>query len=162
MSETATLEREAPSLADEPDRVEAIRSLFDKIDQAEQTTDEVRWSAAQLVAAEVADGKTTRDLAAELDRSAMYVSRYNRAWKAFQEDPSVRDRSFSRAYTPTPTGVTRVTEPGAKPQTLVEALDNVDLDGLSLTVLRDVLAAAESLVERVAAEIDAAEGGVAA
>jgi hypothetical protein len=143
----------AVGLVEEENRVEAIRSLFERIESAEDAADPDRWAAAEMVAAEVEAGKSCRALGEELDRSAMYVSRYNRAWKRYLEDPAVKDGPFKHAYAPPRNPVT------AKPkqpsvQKLLDILSKWDAEGIKADALGLLLDEIEAFAARLREELD--------
>ncbi len=61
-----------------------------------RASDECRWKAAELIAAELADGKTRQRLAEEIDKGQAHVCYMARAWSLF--DHQVIKPPFSEAY----------------------------------------------------------------
>ena len=79
-------------------RVAKIIECERQADQHAKAADELRWEAAELIASELAEGKTQRQLANEIDKSQRHVGYMNRVWHLALENLVLRDGPFSDAY----------------------------------------------------------------
>ena len=77
-------------------RVAKIIECERQADQHAKAADELRWEAAELIASELADGKTQRQLAAEIGKTHNHARWMARAWQLFGDQ--VSRPPFSAAY----------------------------------------------------------------
>ena len=82
--------------------------------EAERLTDvadDHRWKAAELIAAELATGKTQCVLADEINKSQTHVSLMAQVWRDYQGNQGNRERSFDSYYQQAKKSVYGRTEP---------------------------------------------------
>ena len=77
-------------------RVAKIIECERQADQHAKAADELRWEAAELIASELAEGKTQRQLAGEIGKGHTHVCFMARTWNLFGYQ--VTKPSFAEAY----------------------------------------------------------------
>lgn len=95
-----TIERDKRELreVDKLDRVARIKFCETEAQKLYENAEALQWEAAELIATELAEGKTQRELAKEIGKSQMHVSYMSRIWKIKLENPGVQERSFNDLY----------------------------------------------------------------
>jgi hypothetical protein len=85
--------------AEEPgSRVQAIKRHEAAAEKLQGQADTHRWMAAKLIAEELADGKSQRDLAAEIGKSKVHVQRMKKLWEVFGPLGDQERPPFNTAY----------------------------------------------------------------
>jgi hypothetical protein len=79
-------------------RVAEIIADLAVADAHEAISEGRRWEAARKITAELDDGKSQRELAAEIGRSQTYVSRYARIWRGRESLDSRGPGAFGEAF----------------------------------------------------------------
>ncbi len=82
----------------EASRVDAIIQCEQQADAHLAEAEALRWQAAELIAAELADGKTQRQLAADIGKSHPHVSYMASVWRRFGNLGYQERPSFNQAY----------------------------------------------------------------
>ncbi len=85
-------------VADLDMRVVEIIECEKQAEQHEAIADDFRWKAAELIAAELAAGKTQRQLAAEIGKDHRHIGRMNRVWQRFGDLGPQERPAFNEAY----------------------------------------------------------------
>jgi hypothetical protein len=103
--------RPAPLAGNQPKERTAVNNVSDldirvveiiecerQADDHEARADEFRWRAAELIAAELAAGKTQRQLAAEIGKARAHVRHMDRLWERFGHLGAQDRPPFAEAY----------------------------------------------------------------
>src|SRR5262245_18111411 len=92
------------------DRITVIIDCEQKADAHLAEADALRWQAAELIAAELADGKTQRQLAEEIGKSQPHVCYMAAVWQRSLDNPGYRDQQFECAHQQAKTSAAALSE----------------------------------------------------
>lgn len=79
-------------------RVAEIIDLESRADELESDASALRWQAAERIAAELAEGKTQRQLASEISKSQGHVAKCSKIWLMYGSDSPENRPAWAEAY----------------------------------------------------------------